>query len=87
MWRTGETLWTHSVAHGGDALAHLNLAMSLPDRRDPRVKAHLEEAVRMEPAFVLANLNLGLNMDLNPKLVEKIKGDLNITQAAKESDE
>jgi tetratricopeptide (TPR) repeat protein len=60
VWRTDETLWTHSVAHGGDALAHLNLAMSLKDRRDPRVRAHLEEAVRLQPAFVLANLNLGL---------------------------
>lgn len=60
VWRTEESLWTHSVAHGGDALAHLNLAMSLKDRQDPRVKAHLEEAVRMQPSFVLANLNLGL---------------------------
>jgi DNA-directed RNA polymerase subunit alpha len=35
----------------------------------------------------LANLSLGLNMDLNPKLVEKIRADLNIDQAVKESEE
>lgn len=60
VWRTGETLWTHSVAYGGDALAHHNLAMSIADRDDPRVQRHLEEAVRRSPNFVLAHLNLGL---------------------------
>jgi len=35
----------------------------------------------------LANLNLGLSMDLNPKLVEKITADLNIDLAAKETEE
>jgi len=60
VWRTGETLWTHSVAHGGDALAHHNLAMSIADRDDPRVRRHLEEAIRRSPHFVLAHLNLGL---------------------------
>ena len=35
----------------------------------------------------LANLSLGLNMDLNPKLVEKIKADLNIDSTAKETEE
>jgi hypothetical protein len=38
-WRTAERLWSHSVAYGGDAVAHLNLAMSIADRRDPRVRA------------------------------------------------
>jgi tetratricopeptide (TPR) repeat protein len=60
VWRTGETLWTHSVAHGGDALAHHNLAMSITDRDGPRVRRHLEEAIRRSPNFVLAHLNLGL---------------------------
>jgi len=60
VWRTGETLWTHSVAHGGDALAHHNLAMSIAERDDPRVRRHLEEAIRRSPNFVLAHLNLGL---------------------------
>lgn len=60
VWCTGETLWTHSVAYGGDALAHHNLAMSIADRDDPRVRHHLEEAVRRSPNFVLAHLNLGL---------------------------
>ncbi len=59
-WRTDETLWTHSVRYGGDALAHMNLAMSLSDRTDPRVRANLEEALRLSPNFVLAHVNLGL---------------------------
>jgi tetratricopeptide (TPR) repeat protein len=60
VWRTEETLWSHSVRHGGDATAHLNLAMSLADRRDPRVRHHLEEAIRLSPNYALAHLNLGL---------------------------
>ena len=34
----------------------------------------------------LTNLNLGLSTDLNPKLVEKLKADLNIDQTPKESE-
>ncbi len=57
-WRTGEQLWTHSVAYGGDAVAHLNLAMSIADRRDPRVRAELEESLRLEPNYALAHIDL-----------------------------
>lgn len=59
-WRTEETLWSHSVAYGGDALAHLNLAMSISDRSDPRVQKHLQEALRINPNYIVANINLGL---------------------------
>jgi len=59
-YRTEESLWAHSVRHGGEALAHMNYAMSIPDRRDPRVRAHLERAVEMSPNYVLAHVNLGL---------------------------
>jgi tetratricopeptide (TPR) repeat protein len=57
-WRTAERLWSHSVAYGGDAVAHLNLAMSIADRRDPRVRAELEESVRREPNYALAHIDL-----------------------------
>jgi protein O-mannosyl-transferase len=60
VWKTEESLWTHNVKHGGDALAHLNLAMSIKDRKDPRARAHLQKAVEMNPNYVLANMNLGL---------------------------
>jgi tetratricopeptide (TPR) repeat protein len=63
-YRTEETLWAHSVAHGGEALAHMNYAMSLSDRADPRVREHLERAVAMSPNYVLAHVNLGL-LDLD----------------------
>jgi Flp pilus assembly protein TadD len=59
-WRTEESLWTHSTKLGGDAVAHMNLAMSIADRRDPRVKAHLEQALAMAPGYVLGHINYGL---------------------------
>jgi tetratricopeptide (TPR) repeat protein len=59
-WRTGESLWTHSVRHGGNATAHHSLAMCLVNRRDPRVRRHLEEALRLSPDYVMAHVNLGL---------------------------
>lgn len=59
-WRTEETLWSHSVRHGSEPLAHMNLAMSIADRGDPRVRRHLEEAVRRSPNYILAHINLGL---------------------------
>lgn len=59
-YRDEESLWAHSVRHGGEALAHMNYAMSIPDRADPRVRAHLERAVEMSPNYVLAHVNLGL---------------------------
>jgi tetratricopeptide (TPR) repeat protein len=59
-WRTEESLWTHSTALGGDAVAHMNLAMSIADRRDPRVKVHLERALEMAPGYVLGHINYGL---------------------------
>jgi tetratricopeptide (TPR) repeat protein len=60
IYRTETSLWSHSVKHGGEALAHMNYAMSLPDRADPRVREHLEQAVEMSPNYVLAHINLGL---------------------------
>ena len=60
IYRTEQTLWAHSVQHGGEALAHMNYAMSLPDRADPRVREHLERAVELSPNYVLAHINLGL---------------------------
>ena len=60
IYRTETSLWSHSVKHGGEALAHMNYAMSLSDRADPRVRAHLERAVEMSPNYVLAHINLGL---------------------------
>ncbi|HSL69388.1 MAG TPA: hypothetical protein VK864_04060, partial [Longimicrobiales bacterium] len=59
-WRTGESLWLHSAQHGGDAVAHLNLAMSIADRSDPRVRRQLERALELSPNYVLAHINLCL---------------------------
>lgn len=69
-WRTDETLWAHSVHHGAEPLGHMNYAMSLPDRRDPRVRQHLEEAIRRSPNYVLAHVNLGL-LDLDEGRVDE----------------
>jgi tetratricopeptide (TPR) repeat protein len=59
-WRTEESLWTYSVRRGGDAVAHLNLAMAIPDRRDSRVKDNLERSLALAPHYVLAHINYGL---------------------------
>ena len=59
-WLTEETLWTHSVEYGADEVAHVNLARAIADHRDPRVKANLEEALRISPAYVIAHINYGL---------------------------
>lgn len=69
-WRTDETLWAHSVRHGAEPLGHMNYAMTLPDRRDPRVRQHLEEAIRRSPNYVLAHVNLGL-LDLDEGRVDE----------------
>jgi protein O-mannosyl-transferase len=60
QWRTGERLWSHSASYGSDAAGHMNLAVSIPDRADPRVSHHLEEALRLKPNEVLAHSNLCL---------------------------
>ncbi|HKY60401.1 MAG TPA: tetratricopeptide repeat protein [Gemmatimonadota bacterium] len=69
-WRTDETLWAHSVRHGAEPLGHMNFAMSLSDRRDPRVRQHLEEALRGSPNYILAHVNLGL-LDLDEGRLEE----------------
>ena len=69
-WRTDETLWAHSVRYGVEPLGHMNYAMSLTDRRDPRVRQHLEAALRGSPNYILAHVNLGL-LDLDEGRVEK----------------
>jgi len=57
-WRTELSLWTHSVRHGGEALAHLNLGMSLAD---PKARAaELREAIRLKSDYVVAHVDLGL---------------------------
>jgi protein O-mannosyl-transferase len=59
-WLTEETLWAHSLRYGGDEVAHVNMATSISDHRDPRVKALLESALRISPNYVLAHINYGL---------------------------
>lgn len=64
-WLTEESAYEHSIRYGADPLAHMNYAMSLPDRRDPRVQKHLELALMRGPGSVLSHINLGLlYMDL-----------------------
>jgi Flp pilus assembly protein TadD len=59
-WLTDESLWTQSVRYGGDEVAHVNLARAIADHRDPRVKANLEEALRISPQYVIGHINYGL---------------------------
>ena len=57
IWRSGMTLWAHSVARGTTALGHLNYAMSLPAGDERR--EHLAEALSINPNFTLARVNYG----------------------------
>jgi tetratricopeptide (TPR) repeat protein len=59
-WRTEESLWTHSTQLGGSEVAHLNLAMAIADRRDPRVRMHMERALALSPGYALAHIDYGL---------------------------
>lgn len=58
-WKDDQTLWGHSVAHGGAALAHLNYAQSLPTD-DTEKRHHYEEALKLAPDYIVAHINLGL---------------------------
>jgi tetratricopeptide (TPR) repeat protein len=62
-WRTEATLWRHSCSHGGEALAHHNLAMALPSRTGAEQavrRRELERALELKPGYILAHINLGL---------------------------
>jgi len=43
-WVTQEALWVHAVTHGVDSRGHTNLAVAIPDAKDPRVLEHLRLA-------------------------------------------
>ena len=45
-WRSEDRFWSHAAAYGADHRAHLNLAASIADPKDPRVQVHLREAER-----------------------------------------
>ena len=59
-WHTPESLWTHSVAHGGDALAYHNLGVAVMSRDPKRAASLFLESLRLSPGYILANVNLGL---------------------------
>ena len=59
-WKTEESLWSHSVAHGGDALAHHNLGVALMGRDPDRAATLFQAALKEKPNYILAHINLGL---------------------------
>lgn len=59
-WLTSESLWSHSVKHGGEPVAHLNLGMAHDDPQER--KKHLENALALAPNYVYAHINLGLTL-------------------------
>jgi hypothetical protein len=61
-WRTEEAVWTHSVERGGNTVAHQSLATSIDNRRDPRIRVHLERALAIAPRNILAHVNYGLHL-------------------------
>ena len=59
-WESEESLYAHAVAQGTTPTGHLNYAMAIKDRSDPRVEKHLRIANQRAPGYVLSNINLGL---------------------------
>jgi len=71
VWKNGLTLWGHSVAGGGSALAHNNFASANKDL-DIREK-HYRIAAEMSSMFSLARINLGLTLIKKGKKEEGLK--------------
>jgi tetratricopeptide (TPR) repeat protein len=60
VWRTEESFWGQSVRYGGRALAHANYGLSV-EPKDPKLaEFHYLEALRLEPNYRNASMNLGL---------------------------
>jgi Flp pilus assembly protein TadD len=59
-WRTEESLWRHSVALGGEAMAHHNYAFAIQDRDPTLAEHHYRETLRRDPDHTYAHVNLGL---------------------------
>ncbi|HIN86075.1 MAG TPA: hypothetical protein EYN06_06305, partial [Myxococcales bacterium] len=59
-WRTEETLFAHSIKHGGAAMAHHNYATSLMSFDSKGAEKHLGIALERSPNYILAHVNLGL---------------------------
>ncbi len=59
-WADDKLLFDHSVRYGGAPLAHLNLGVAWMGVDNRRARAHFEDALEMNPAYVLARLNLGI---------------------------
>jgi tetratricopeptide (TPR) repeat protein len=74
FWRTGETLWTHTLAcTTRNSVAHMNLgaALSSADRLDEAM-AEYRRALAIKPDFVSALCNVGEVLALKGKLGEAI---------------
>jgi 4-amino-4-deoxy-L-arabinose transferase-like glycosyltransferase/Tfp pilus assembly protein PilF len=55
-----ETFWRHSVRHGTGALGTMNYAMQFAGKDDATARKYLEDALRLNPYYYLANVNYGL---------------------------
>ena len=73
-WRDGQTLWEHALdATTGNYLAHSLLGGLLGERgRHQEALVHLREAVRLDPAYPDARLNLGISLVSLGKVEEGI---------------
>ncbi len=71
VWKTGESLWGHSIAGNGSALAHHNYATSSKDL-DVREK-HFRKSMELAPWYPLARINYGLTLMSQGKKKEGLK--------------
>ena len=73
-WRNGVTLFSHTIAAtGNNALAECNLGNALGAQGHAQEAIpHLEEALRISPAYAEAHLNLGVALVTEGKIDEAI---------------
>ena len=74
-WRNGVTLFSHTIAAtGNNALAECNLGNALGAQGHAQEAIpHLEEALRISPAYAEAHLNLGVALVTEGKIDEAIE--------------
>lgn len=69
-WKDDLTLWSHSVAHGGDATARYNLGVQLLPSDPARARELFLDVLSENPDYIVAHVSLGL-LDLHEGAVDE----------------
>jgi len=74
-WRTNKALLEHAIAvTGGTAVIHNNLGVILADAGDwPEAERHFNEALRLDPAYARARINLATGLARQDKAADAVR--------------